>query len=611
MRNLSELLVHPKRRGTTLDRSYMSVLRDHCLVCEEAISESPQYLEYRLCPHCRFHYSLTARERIDLLSDRGSFRETNRSITSLSPLSFSSRGSYPQRLSQDQTRTGLTEAAVTGRCTIAGNRVMMVVLDFGFMGGSMGSVVGEKVALAFEAAAKAAQPLIALVSGGGVRIQEGVLSLMQMAKTVTAANQLRESKVPFIVVLSNPATGQAYASFANLADIILAEPGSLIGLAPMKTLKEASRRSIPLDAHTAEAHVAHGLLDNVVDREGLRDNLATILDILSPSGASPGRARPTGKPVSPVPVKAAVPIEIEAVIEATRQPGRPSSLEYIRLMVDGFIELKGDRVSGDDRTIVGGMGYLGGEKVVIIGQERRVTGGGKTYHIYPEGFRKARRLINLAARFKLSVVTLIDTQGAHPGLESEEQGIGNAIATTLSLVAQVPTPIVSVIVGEGGSEGALALGIADGVLMQQYAIYSPIPPGQTASRLYRKASRQREGAGELALTAHDCMELGIVDEIVPEPVGGAHMDPQGAAELLQLTILKHLAALTKISSKKMLKSRYNKFRTMGEISSHSQAAVRREVSLLQHIVLRDGKTPKVRRGVKEEAPESKAPVVGD
>ena len=609
MRNLSDFLVHLLRRGTTLDRTYLSVLREDCLVCEEAISEAPLYLKYRLCPYCRFHYSLTARERIELLVDKGSFRETNRSIASLYPLSFSNRSAYPRQLSQNQTRTGLTEASVTGRCTIADNRVVMVVLDFGFMGGSMGSVVGEKVALAFEMAAKGEYPLIALVSGGGVRIQEGVLSLMQMAKTVTAANQLREKQVPFIVVLSNPATGQAYASFANLADLILAEPGSLIGLAPMKTLKEASKRPIPLDAHTAEAHLSHGLLDSVVDREELRGKLGTILDIVSPQPNS----HTNSKHIKNLPT-AEVRESPEAgqALEITRHVERPSALTYIHSIVDSFIELKGDRVSGDDRTIVGGLGYLKGEgggtplRVVIIGQERKKSPEGEMYHTYPEGFRKARRLIDLAARFRLPVITLVDTQGAHPGLESEEHGVGNAIATTLSLMAEVPTPIISVIVGEGGSEGALALGIADSTLMQQYAIYSPISPGQTISRLRRSSSRQKEETQALTLTAEHCKELGIIDEIVPEPKGGAHTNPQEAAQELQMAIVRQLAGLIRISPKKLVKNRYKKFRNMGEYTSHSQAAVRREISLLQHIVLKSPteKQTKARRRAKEEISES-------
>ena len=586
MKNLSEFLVHLLKRGTTLDRTYLSVLRDSCLVCERAISEAPLYLGYRLCPNCRFHYSLTARERIQLLVDRGSFRETNRSISSMHPLVFSNRSAYPRRLSQDQTRTGLTEAVVTGRCTIEDQKVMLVVLDFGFMGGSMGSVVGEKVALTFETAAKSEQPLVALVSGGGVRIQEGVLSLLQMAKTVTAANRLREKQLPFVVVLSNPATGQAYASFANLADVILAEPGSLIGLAPINTLKQASKKPLPLDAHTAEAHLEHGLLDGVVDREDMRSVLGTILGILGSQDGGHSNGKQAAKLAAPEPAEG---VDVDEAIHAARHPHRPPASAYIRSMVDNFVEIRGDRVSGDDRTVVGGLGYLSGEPVVIIGQERLQDQAGESYHTYPEGFRKARRLIALAARFRLPVVTLVDTHGAHPGLEAEEQGVGNAVATTLSIMAEVPTPIVSVTIGEGGSEGALALGIGDITLMQGYAIHSPSHPGQNASRLHRGTSRQRQDAPALILTARDCRDLGIIDEVVPEPPGGAHLHPEEATQHLQASIAKHLAALAKLSTKRLVKNRYKKFRNLGESTSHSKAAVRREVSMLQHIVLKDGR----------------------
>jgi acetyl-CoA carboxylase carboxyl transferase subunit beta len=487
---------------------------------------------------------------------------------------------------------------------------MIAVLDFGFMGGSMGSVVGEKVALAFEVSAKNDYPFIALVSGGGVRIQEGVLSLMQMAKTVTAANRLLENRIPFIVVLTNPSTGHAYASFANLADLILAEPGSLIGLAPMKTLKEASRKPIPLDAHTAEAHLNHGLLDSVVDREELRERLGVILDVLNNNrngsdnrknddhkNGNRGQAKKQHLPDPDSSTGAEGPLAI------TKRLGRPTSLEYIRSVVDNFIELRGDRVSGDDRTVVGGLGYLMGERAVIIGQERQAHDDKGIFHTYPEGLRKARRLIELAARFGLPVVTLIDTQGVHPGLESEEQGVGNAIATTMSLMAQVNTPTVAVTIGEGGSEGALALGIADRVLMQQYAVYTPIPPGQSVSRLYRSASKQKGDAQDITLTAENCLELGIIDEIVPEPDGGAHVNPTEAARSLQAAIVKHLSQLNKASSKKLLRDRYKKFRNMGEYTKHSKAAMRREVSLLQHIVLKDPKGQRSKGDQGEQASE--------
>ena len=287
MRNLANFLVHHLRRPQAEEQPRTPTIHDNCLYCDEPIRDSPSYLASRVCPFCRFHYTITARERIELLADRGSFRETHKYLSSVAPLSFARRGRYAQLLAQDQNRTGLTEAAVTGRCKIDDADVVLIVLDFSFMGGTMGSVVGEKVATALETASKSNTPAIAVVSGGGVRVQEGVLSLMQMAKTVTAANRLRDKGSPFIVVLANPSTGQAYASFANLADVILAEPKSLIGLSPLRTLRETSRIPLPLDAHTAEAHVGHGLLDNVVDREALRARLSSLLRILQ--GQKPGQ----------------------------------------------------------------------------------------------------------------------------------------------------------------------------------------------------------------------------------------------------------------------------------------------------------------------------------
>ena len=579
MRNLAEFLVHLFSRDGDLGRVYLSAVHERCLLCEEPISESNTYLTYRVCPFCRFHYTLSARERIDLLADKGTFKETHKYLSSVDPLSFSRRGPYRKLLSQDQNRTGLTEAAVTGRCKIDGVEIMLVVLDFGFMGGSMGIVVGEKVATAMEMAARRHIPFVAVVTGGGVRIQEGVLSLMQMAKTVTAAKRVREEQVPFIVLLANPSTGQAYASFANLADVILAEPGSLIGLSPLKTLKEASNMPLPLDAHTAEAHLGHGLLDNVVDREALQERLGTLLRIFTTQKLGKGN----GKDILKIAFDEPEAPEAWEAVTVARDTERPMAMAYIRAMLDPFIELRGDRLNSDDRSIVGGVGYLGEEPVAVIGQQRRPALEGARNHVYPDGLRKAQRVINLASRFKLPLITLIDTQGADPGLESEEQGIGNAIATTLSLMDEAPTPIVSAIIGEGGSEGALALGLSDRILIQQYAVYSPISLNHTLGASYHDHRLDREAAEALMLTARDCMELGIVDQVVPEPEGGAHLNPKEAANFLQIVILQQLAELAKLSPSKLIKKRYHKFRHMGEGSSFSQEAMNREVELLMSI----------------------------
>ena len=583
MRNLANFLVHLFNRDGEPDRAYLSVIHDRCLFCEEPISDSPSYLAYRVCPFCRFHYTVTARQRIDLLADKGTFKESYKYISSMEPLSFSRRSRYRKFFSQDQNRTGLTEAAVTGVCRIGDTETMLIVLDFGFMGGTMGSVVGEKVSMAFENAARRGIPAVAVVSGGGVRIQEGVLSLMQMAKTVTAANRLRDEEVPFVVVLANPSTGQAYASFANLADVILAEPGSLIGLSPLRTLREVSKMPLPLDAHTAEAHVGHGLLDNVVDRENLQLRISSLLEILT--------SHKHGKPNHKHLLKSG-PVECEAVqpweaVTAARNSERPLAIAYFRSMMDPFIELRGDRLNSDDRSIIAGLGFMDGQPMAVIGQQRRQLVEGERYHVFPDGLRKAQRVIDLACRFKLPLVTLIDTQGADPGLEAEEQGIGNAIARTLSSMLTVPTPMVSVVIGEGGSEGALALSLSDRILIQQYAVYSPMSVNHTIGNAHHDHTLDREAAEALMLTAYDCQELGIADEIVPEPEGGAHVDPREAASVLQNAILTNIAHLARMSEGKLLKKRYHKFRRMGEGSEHSQEAMGREVNLLMSITSGD------------------------
>ena len=583
MRNLANFLVHLFNRDGETERSYLSVVHDRCLFCEEPISDSPSYLTYRVCPFCRFHYTVTARERIELLVDKETFRENYKYVKTVEPLSFSRRNRYRKFLEQDQNRTGLTEAAVAGKCRIGDVETMLIVLDFGFMGGTMGSVVGEKVSMAFENAARRGIPAVAVVSGGGVRIQEGVLSLMQMAKTVTAANRLRDEEVPFIVVLANPSTGQAYASFANLADVILAEPGSLIGLSPLRTLREVSKMPLPLDAHTAEAHVGHGLLDNVVDRENLQPRIASILQILTAQkhGKSNHKNLLKSEP------EECDEVEPWEAMTAARNSERPQASSYFRSILDPFIELRGDRLNSDDRSVVTGIGFMDGLAVAVIGQQRRTLVEGERYHVFPDGLRKAQRLIDLASRFKLPLVTLIDTQGADPGLEAEEQGIGNAIARTLSSMLTVPTPMVSVVIGEGGSEGALALGLSDRILMQQFAIYSPISVNHTLGAAHHDHMLDREAAEALMLTAHDCLELGIADEVVPEPDGGSHVDPHKASTDLQTAILTNLFQLSKMSEGKLLKKRYKKFRRMGEGSGHSQEAMNREVNLLMSITSGD------------------------
>jgi acetyl-CoA carboxylase carboxyl transferase subunit beta len=548
-----------------------------CLYCGVDLSSSESHLRYRVCPQCGFHHSISARQRIDLLADPGSFREAHRFLTSLDPLSFSGREPYEERIHEAQRRTGLTEAVITGVCTIGGNPTVIAVLDFGFLGGNMGGVVGEKVALAFELATKRRIPMVSVVSSGGARVQEGVLSLMQMAKTAAAAKRLHAQRLPHISILTNPTSGEVYASFANLGDVILAEPRALIGFAPLRVVQEASGKPLPEGSHTAEDHLRHGMIDQVVDRTKMRQLLSILLDLLSAryrlTLAKRGKSHPRLEHPSE---------QAWQTVQLARHEERPTARDYISRIATSSVELHGDRHYGDDGAVLCAVAELSGEAVVLIGQERSHNEG----RAYPEGFRKAQRAMRLAAVFGMPVVTLIDTPGAHPGIESEERGIGQAIAGTLALMSDLPTPVIAAVIGEGGSEGALALGLADRILMQENAIYSVISPESAASIIYRDATKAEEMASALRLTAVDCKELGVIDAIVPEPDGGAHVDHDEAARLLKNAIVRELLEAQQVSLAKLVKDRYKKFRRIGEFSSYFRAAIAKEMSDVQELIQR-------------------------
>ena len=492
---------------------------------------------------------MTARERIDSLVDPSSFREINRSITSLDPLSFSSRIGYRQRIFRDQRRTGLTEAVVTGTCSIGGSPAMLIVLDFGFMGGTMGCVVGEKVALALEQAAKRELPAIAIVTSGGVRVQEGALSLMQMAKTAIAAKLLNEKGLPFISVLANPATGQAYASFANLADIILGEPAAIVGFSPMSTIKLGSSSPLPSDSHTTESHVEHGMIDAIVQRTDLRNLLSAYLDLLGPQY----RLTPRDK-------RRPEKVEVQgneawSSVQLARHHQRPSTIDYIARIFTSFVELHGDRAHGDDPSMICGFGHLGGQTVVVLGHDRGSDDGpDNDGRMSPEGFRKAQRAIRLAAKFDFPLLSLIDTPGPDTTLAAEERGLGNAIATTMAEIAGIEVPSIAVVIGEGGSAAALALGVTDRVLMMENAIYSAVSPEEAAEMMFQDPSKAEEAAESLRLTAQDCRELGIADRLIPEPPEGAHTNPDDAARQLRRVLVEELADLQSKSQRRRLRT---------------------------------------------------------
>lgn len=260
-------------------------------------------------------------------------------------------------------------------------------------------------------------------------------------------------------------------------------------------------------------------------------------------------------------------------VQLARHPDRPNTEEYVRMLFEDFIEFHGDRCYGDDPAVLGGIGRLNGTAVTVVGHRKgRDTRENVSRNFgmaHPEGFRKALRLMHQAEKFGRPVITFIDTPGAHCGVGAEERGQSCAIAQNLLGMSALRVPIIVVVIGEGGSGGALALGVGDRILMQEHAIFSVISPEGCASILWKDPSRAQEAAEALKLTAHDLLALGIVDEVIPEPLGGAHRDPEGAAALVRERLVQHLETLKRMAPEELVRSRWMKFRQIGLVSEEA------------------------------------------
>ena len=585
-----------------------------CPTCSTMLFNKQLEKNLRVCTTCGHHFRLSAEARIGHLLDPGTWSERDAGLQSVDALGFVDQKPYPDRLAAAQLATGMRDAAVWGTGAMGGHDVAICVMDFGFMGGSMGAVVGEKVARAAEHALQERIPLVVVSASGGARMQEGTLALMQLAKTLAALERLRAGGVPFISVLSDPTTGGVFASFAAVGDVNIAEPDALIGFAGARVTAGTIAAELPPGFQRAEFLLSHGFVDRVVARHELHDELASLLRLLPPRGAeiepepdeeipafrpfsflttiadrvgelTNGEGQPpdaqADEPAPPVTVPAvaldgAVAIaapdaaardDVWARVQLARSLRRPRTLEFVEAMADEFFELHGDRLFGDDAAIVAGLARIGGRRVVVVGQQK---GADTDENIrrnfgmpHPEGYRKAMRVMELAERVGLPIVTFVDVPGAHPGPESEERGIAEAIARSIGLMSRLRTPIVTVITGEGGSGGALAIAVGDRVNMLEYSIYSVIAPESCSAILWRDQEHAAAAAEALRLIPEDLKRFDLIDEIIPEPEGGGHNDHVTTARYLGLVLEAQLVELGKVATDALLEHRYEKFRAMG------------------------------------------------
>lgn len=531
-----------------------------CKKCGQIIYTRDLKESYRVCGFCKYHFRLPAYQRIKDIVDNGTWQEINNNIYTLNPLNFEG---YEEKISEMRKNTGLKEAVVTGIGNINGEKTLLCVMDSRFLMGSMGSVVGEKITRAVEKAMEEKLPLIIFTASGGARMQEGMYSLMQMAKVSSALSRFKEKGLLYISVLTDPTTGGVTASFAMLGDIILSEPGALIGFAGKRVIEQTIKEKLPEEFQTAEFLLENGFIDKIVERENLKDTLYSILRMHSKEKSDNlyTKMKKTN--------------EVETVDKLTpwqkvnmvRSSSRPTSLDYIDKIFDSFIELHGDRYFGDDQCIIGGIGFLEEIPVTIIAQQKGKDLKDNIKRNFgmpnPEGYRKALRLMKQAERFNRPIVCFVDTPGAYCGVGAEERGQGEAIARNLIEMSNIKVPVISIVIGEGGSGGALALTIADKIWMLQNSIYSILSPEGFASILWKDAKRAEEASDMMKITSKDLLDFGIIDKIIGEPKGDASKNIEIIINTIKEDLIKSFIELRKLSLETLLDNRYKKYRNIG------------------------------------------------
>ena len=437
---------------------------------------------------------------MDLLPflDEGSFVAADDPPRHENPLAFPG---YEELLSGAVAKSGYDESVVSGAARLSDHDVEVAGFAFGFLGGSMGEDSGERLSAAMERAAARGAPFILRTSTGGARMQEGMRSLVQMPKVVVARRALASAAVPFVAVLGHPTTGGVLASLGALADVTVAEADATIGFAGPRVAASFTGEQLPAGSHTSGAALAAGLVDEVVPSSDVRTYLTELLAVLTPPQPRPGA--PLTEPTQE---------EVDAwhAVDRARAAERISGPELVTSMSESFVELRGDRAGRDDPAFVCGLARVRGRPLVAIAMDREQSPG-------PHAYRKAQRCIALAERLRLPVVTLIDTRGADPSAASEREGIAWAIASTFDALLGCRTPVVSVVTGEGGSGGALALATGDRLIAFSDSIFSVIGPEGAAAILWRDASRADEAARLLRLTALDLSNLGIADRLLSGP----------------------------------------------------------------------------------------------
>lgn len=533
-----------------------------CDCCGEMLYKEDVVKNHYICYKCEKYFRLTTKKRLRMVADKDSFISWDTGMESENPLGIQD---YPQKVKALQEKYKIDEAVTTGVCTIHREKAVVCVCDGRFLMGSMGYVVGEKITRAVEKATEERLPVIIFTCSGGARMQEGMVSLMQMAKTSAALKRHSNAGLLYIPVLTDPTTGGVTASFAMLGDIILAEPGALIGFAGPRVIEQTIGQKLPEGFQRAEFLLNHGFIDGIVERKELKSVLSYLIRVhnITQGNKLLLEEQFTDKNIYQIVGEQVSPWER---VQRARDSKRPTAMEYIQEIFTDFMELHGDRYYGDDGAIVGGIAYLNGCPVTVIGQQKgKNTKENITRNFgmpSPEGYRKALRLMKQAEKFNRPIICFVDTPGAFCGMEAEERGQGEAIARNLFEMSDLKVPVLSIVIGEGGSGGALALAVGNEVWMLENSTYTILSPEGFASILWKDAKRAPQAAEAMKVTAKDLYELKIIDEIIPERMPADANQMKELSHLMQGMIRGFLDKYMEMTPEELSGQRYERFRRM-------------------------------------------------
>lgn len=538
-----------------------------CTKCGRMLDKAKVVKKKYVCYECGAYFRVKTNNRIRMVADPNTFEPWFEDMPVSNPLSYEG---YEAKLAAAREKTGLNEAATVGRCKVFGEDIVLGICDSRFMMSSMGHVVGEKITSAIEKATQLKLPVFIFCCSGGARMQEGIISLMQMAKTSAAIKKHGEAGLFYCAILTDPTTGGVTASFAMLGDVIMAEPGALIGFAGPRVIKQTIGQELPEGFQTSEFLVEHGIIDGIVKRENLKKTIYFLVKTHQCDSTNFANFRPESdfhfelSETLKEQTWQSIPRTAWEKVKAVRQVERPSALDYMQYIFDHFVESHGDRAFRDDPAVIGGLAFIDGQPVTVIAEQK-----GKDFKEcqernfgmpMPEGYRKALRLMKQAEKFNRPIISFINTPGAFCGIEAEERGQGEAIARNLMEMSSLKVPVLCILIGEGGSGGALATAVGNEVWMMENATYSILSPEGFASILWKDSNRAQEASEVMNITAQDLKRLNVIEKIIPEFGGADYKTVEAIGGYMKESIKAFLERFSDMDSEKIINQRYDRFR---------------------------------------------------